>query len=214
MVSVYGQTDKFMLKQMISDSEIGYYSTATALCTSWCFVLQAIIDSFYPTIMEDYKAGNLVSYERKNKLLYALTFYISAFVSVFFCFLADPIIRILYGDAFLAAVSPLQIITWYTAFSYLGVARNAWIVCENRQKYLKWVYGSAAVSNVLLNLLLIPPFGASGAAAASLIAQVITTMIAPAFIPGLRSNTKMMIDAIFLKGIFPLKKNKPNGKTK
>ncbi len=214
MVSVYGQTDKFMLKQMISDSEIGYYSTATALCTSWCFVLQAIIDSFYPTIMEDYKAGNLASYERKNKLLYALTFYISAFVSVFFCFLAHPIIRILYGDAFLAAVSPLQIITWYTAFSYLGVARNAWIVCENRQKYLKWVYGSAAVSNVLINLLLIPPFGASGAAAASLIAQVITTMIAPAFIPGLRSNTKMMVDAIFLKGIFPLKKNKPNGKTK
>ena len=33
MVSVYGQTDKFMLKQMISDSEIGYYSTATALCS-------------------------------------------------------------------------------------------------------------------------------------------------------------------------------------
>ena len=78
---------------MISDSEIGYYSTATALCTSWCFVLQAIIDSFYPTIMEDYKAGNLALYERKNKLLYALTFYISAFISVFFCFFL-PVLRV------------------------------------------------------------------------------------------------------------------------
>lgn len=212
MVSVYGQTDKFMLKQMISDSEIGYYSTATALCASWCFVLQAIIDSFYPTIMEDYKAGNFASYERKNKLLYALMFYLSVFVSIFFCLLADSIIQILYGDAFLAAVSPLQIITWYTAFSYLGVARNAWIVCENRQKYLKWVYGSAAISNVLLNLLLIPPLGASGAAVASLIAQVITTMVAPAFIPALRPNTKMIVDAIFLKGIFPSRNSEQNNK--
>ena len=214
MVSVYGQTDKFMLKQMIGDAEIGYYSTATALCTSWCFILQAIIDSFYPIIIEDYKAGNLASYERKNKLLYATTFYISAFVSVFVCLLANPIIRVLYGDSYLPTVSPLQIITWYTAFSYLGVARNAWIVCENKQKYLKWVYGAAAVSNVLLNFLLIPPFGASGAAAASLIAQVVTTIIAPAFISGLRPNTKMIVDAIFLKGIFPLKKKRQNSKTK
>ncbi len=51
------------------------------------------------------------------------------------------------------SVMPLRIITWYTAFSYLGVARNAWIVCENKQKYLKWVYGAAAVSNVIFEFL-------------------------------------------------------------
>lgn len=214
MVAVYSQTDKFMLKQMISDSEIGYYSTATALCTSWCFVLQAIIDSFYPIIMEDYKAEKIDSYERKNILLYTMIFYISTFVSAILCIFANPIIRILYGDAYLDAAPCLQIIVWYTAFSYLGVARNAWIVCENRQKYLKWIYGAAAISNVLLNLFLIPPFGALGAAAASLIAQVITTMVAPAFIPALRPNTKMIVDAILLKGIFLSRNSKQNSKKK
>lgn len=207
MVSIYAQTDKFMLKQMISDAEIGYYSTATALCTSWCFVLQAVIDSFYPAIMEDYKRGYIASYEKKNKLLYSVVFYISVAVSLIICIFSAQIIHFLYGDSYMPSVMPLRIITWYTAFSYLGVARNAWIVCENKQKYLKWVYGAAAVSNVILNFIFIPRFGASGAAAASLIAQIITTMIAPAFIGPLRPNTKMMLDSLVLRGVFPHRKS-------
>ena len=207
MVSIYAQTDKFMLKQMISDAEIGYYSTATALCTSWCFVLQAVIDSFYPAIMEDYKRGYIASYEKKNKLLYSVVFYISVAVSLIICIFSAQIIHFLYGDSYMLSVMPLRIITWYTAFSYLGVARNAWIVCENKQKYLKWVYGAAAVSNVILNFIFIPRFGASGAAAASLIAQIITTMIAPAFIGPLRPNTKMMLDSLVLRGVFSHRKS-------
>ena len=83
----------------------------------------------------------------------------------------EPFILILYGKTYLPAVGPLRIVVWYTAFSYLGVARNAWMVCENRQKYLKYLYISAAALNVVLNFALIPSWGASGAAAASLITQ-------------------------------------------
>ena len=39
------------------------------------------------------------------------------------------------------------------------MARNAWIVAKDRQKYLIWIYLSAAVANVLLNLALIPHVG-------------------------------------------------------
>lgn len=204
MVAVYGQTDKLMLKQMISDEEIGFYATATAVCGMWCFVLSAIIDSLYPSIMESHSAGDEAGFERKNKLLYAIVFYVSMVVSMGFVLLAKPVILILYGEAYLPAVNPLRIITWYTAFSYLGVARNAWIVAKDRQKYLIWIYLSAAVVNVLLNLALIPLWGASGAALASLAAQVLTTMVVPFFIKPLRRNSMMMVEAILLKGIKPV----------
>jgi Na+-driven multidrug efflux pump len=81
------------------------------------------------------------------------------------------------------------------------VARNAWIVCNDCQKYLKYVYVSAAISNVILNRILIPVWGSSGAALASLIAQVITIMVVPFFIKPLRENLKLMMEAILLKGI-------------
>lgn len=198
MVAIYGQTDKIMLKHMIGNEEIGYYSTAVSLCNMWCFILNAIIDSLYPPIMEAFKR-NKEEFEKKNKLLYAIVFYVSAGVSVLFTLFGGVAIKILYGEAYMLSVAPLRIITWYTAFSYLGVARNAWIVCMDRQKYLKYIYLSAAITNVILNCIFIPLWGASGAALASLIAQVITTLVVPFFIKDMRENSMMMLKAILFK---------------
>lgn len=201
MVSVYGQTDKLMLKQMIGETETGYYATAVALCGMWCFVLSAIIDSLYPAIMEAAKAGDEPLFKRRNLQLYAIVFYLSAAVSLFLTLFARPVIALLYGESYLPAVAPLRIVTWYTAFSYLGVARNAWVVAKDRQKYLFAIYAASAVANVMLNGLLIPALGASGAAIASLVAQVLTTLVVPFFIRGMRENAMMMVEAILFKGL-------------
>lgn len=201
MVAIYGYTDKFMLKQMLNETVVGYYSIATTISTMWVFILAAVIDSVYPTIMKLYET-DYDGYKKKNKQLYAIVFYMSMFVSVLFMIFGKLIIDILYGDKYALAVTPLKIVTWYTAFSYLGVARNAWIVCENEQKYLKYMYFGAAIINIILNLLLIPQFGAAGAAFASLITQIFTSLILPALFKGMRPNTMLMLEAIFLRGVF------------
>ena len=201
MVSIYGQTDKLMLKQMIGEAEIGYYATAVALGGMWCFILSAIIDSVYPSIMEAFKDGNERLFKQRNVRLYAIVFYISVAVSIGFTIFAKPMIYIMYGNSYLPAVNPLRIITWYTAFSYLGVARNAWVVSKERQKFLFAIYASAAVANVMLNYLLIPAWGASGAAIASLAAQVFTTIVVPFFIKDMKENSMLILEAIMLKGI-------------
>lgn len=201
MVSVYASTDKLMLKQMLDDTTVGYYSTAESVTNMWVFVLAAIIDSFYPTIVQAFQEGKS-KFERKNRQLYTIVFYVACGASLVISLLAKPVIQIIYGDAYLQAVQPLRIIVWYTAFSYLGVARNAWIVCENLQKYLKYIYIGAGMLNVLLNAVFIPLWGISGAALASLVTQVATIVLFPALIRPMRPNVKLMIDAVRLKGVF------------
>lgn len=200
MVSIYGNTDKVMLKQMIGEESVGFYSTAVSLCNTWVFVLGAIIDSMYPMIMEAHKTDYPL-YERQNRLMYAIVFYLSVFVSLLFVFFAGPIIRLLYGSAYLPAIMPLQVITWYVAFSYLGVARNAWIVSEHQQKYITPIYAGAALTNVVLNYFLIPPLGATGAAVASLVTQASTVFLFPLFIKSMRRNTVLLAEALVFKGI-------------
>lgn len=200
MVTIYGYVDKFMLKQMLSEIEVGYYATATAVCGMWSFVLTAIIDSMYPSIMEAHK-NDTTLYEKKNRQLYAIVFYFAVAVSTVFCLFGRYIVLLLYGEKYMPAVAPLRVITWYTAFSYLGVARNAWIVCEDKQRYLKYIYVFAAISNVILNCIFIPLWGATGAAAASLITQMLTTIVVPFFIKNLRHNSIMMIEGILFRGI-------------
>lgn len=201
MVAVYGYTDKIMLKHMLGETEVGLYSIATALCAMWCFVLSAIIDSMYPSIMECHNKKDEFLFKQKNRQLYAIIFYVSVFVSILFQIFAPLAIKILYGDEYMGSLNPLRIVTWYTAFSYLGIARNAWMVCKDCQKYLIYIYFLAAISNVGLNFVFIPLFGPSGAALASLIAQVLTSIILPLFIKPLRENAILMLEAIMLKGI-------------
>lgn len=200
MVAIYGQTDKLMLKQMLDETTVGYYSLASSINLMWVFVLTAIIDSFYPTIMQLFKTNNEL-YKKKNRQLYAIIIYVSIFVGICFMLLGTSFIKIVYGEEYIKAAMPLRIIVWYTIFTYLGVARNAWIVCENKQKYLKYIYCSAAVINIMLNYILIPKFSASGAALASLITQIFTSMIIPFLIKDMRPNTLLMLDAFLLKKI-------------
>lgn len=200
MVSIYGSTDKFMLKQMLNETMVGYYSTAVSLCNTWVFVLSAIIDSLYPCILQSFEKDRRL-FERRNRQLYAIVFYVSVGVSLLISILARPIVSVLYGESYLPTVMPLRIITWYTAFSYLGVARNAWIVSYHCQNYLKYIYIGAAATNVILNSFFIPLWGASGAALASLMTQISTIMIFPLFIKEFRPNVRLMLDAIQFKNV-------------
>lgn len=200
MIAVYAATDKFMLKHFLDSEAVGYYALAVSLSSLWTFVLSAVIESVFPSIMRNHNTDK-GKYEKSNKQLYAIVFYLSVFASLSICVLAPFIIGVLYGKQYLPSVGPLRIVVWYVTFSYLGVAREAWVVCEKKQKYLKYLYLGSAVCNVIMNAWLIPVWGTNGAAFASVFTQFSTIFIMPLFIKDFRSNVRMMVEAIMLKGI-------------
>ena len=206
MVSIYAATDKLMLEQMMSKESVGYYSLAVQISLLWAFVLGAIIDSLRPTIME-YHNTDKKKYLLYNRRLYALVFYVSVAFSAMFSIIAPLFIGIIYGEAYLPAVQPFRVVVWYVGFSYLGVARNIWIVCERKQRYVKYIYFASAAINVALNYLLIPLIGTTGAALASLITQISTIFGVPLLMKDLRSVTRLILSGIMLKdGVLPVRK--------
>ena len=72
------------------------------------------------------------------------------------------------------------------------------MVCENNQVYQKYILGIGAAVNVVLNALWIPLFGIAGASFATLVTQVVTSMIAPLLFQRTRENTLFI-----LKGMNP-----------
>ena len=201
MVAIYGATDKLMLKQLLNESSVGYYSLASSISVMWAFVLSAIIDSLKSTIMK-YHNEDKKLYEKTNRKLYSMVFYLSLCASLFIVIIAPLLIQIVYGEEYIPAVMPLRIIVWYVAFSYLGVARDIWVICEKKQKYLKYLYLGSAIVNVALNYIMIPSFGESGAAIATVLTQFSTIFVFPLFIKDFRPNVKLMFDAILLKDLF------------
>lgn len=203
MVSVFGQTDKIMLKLLCGDAQSGYYSAAITCAGMSAFLFSAIIDSFRPIIFE-YKKKNQSAYKESVVLLYSVNIYIALIQSVVLSLFADFVINLLYGKEFLIAADILKIVTWYSAFSYLGSARSIWFLAEGKEKYI-WITNLiGAVINLLGNFILIPIWGACGAALSSVATQLLTNFALNFIIKPIQENGMLMIYALNPKQIYKM----------
>jgi len=203
MVTIFSQTDRIMLKLMMGNEATGIYAAATTCASMTSFVFIAIVDSMRPGIFEGMKKSKEL-FEQRLKLLYSVIIYFSLLQCLCTTLLAPIIIRILYGQGYMSAVSVLQISVWFTTFSYLGVVRNIWILAKNQQKYLPLINLLGASANVILNFVFIPVWGASGAAFASLITQFFTNVLVGYIIPSIRPNNRLMVQSLYPKELLAL----------
>lgn len=195
VTALYGQMDRVMIGQYLEDQDVGFYTTALAVCGMWTFVPIAIINSFRPKIMELKTDGHEDAYKLRLTQLYSFVIWLCILAAVAVVLLGDLAIRVLYGDAYRGAVSSLQIAVWFEVFSMIGTARGIWVLCENKNKYVKYYLGIGALLNLALNALLIPAWGIEGAAVATLVTQFVTAIIAPMLFKETRSHTKIVWNA-------------------
>lgn len=195
MVTVFAYTDKIMLKHMMGDTEVGFYSAAIVCSDILSFVFAAIIDSFRPVIL-GVKEQSEEQFKINIMRLYCIITYLSLAQSIGMTIFAGFIVRIIYGTSYIPAVSALRITVWYSTFSYYGSVRNIWILAEKKQKYLWIINLSGAVLNVVLNALLIPVWGINGAAVASLFTQFFANVVIGFIIKPIRGNNSLMLQAI------------------
>lgn len=195
MITIFSQTDRVMIKMMLGNAETGFYSTACTCAGLSAFIFVAVIDSMRPMIFESKKISQ-AKFERSVSVLYSIVIYMALCQSVILTVFAKPIISLLYGSAYSAAIPLLQIVTWYSAFSYMGSVRNIWMLAEEKQKCLWIVNLSGAVLNVVGNALLIPTCGAAGAAIASVITQFFTNFVLCLLMKQIKPTAKLIFTAL------------------
>ena len=201
MIVVIQNTDHIMLTKMIGEAENGYYAAAITCAGMTQFILTAIVDSFRPMILSS-KKQNELEYKNNVSRLYSIIIYLSFAQSLMFTIFAPIIINIMYGVEFAAAIPVLQILTWYCAFSYMGSIRNMWMLAENKQKLLPIINFCGMILNIILNAVMIPFWGAIGAAAASLLTQVFTNLILGFIWKPLRNNNCLLLKSLHPKYAF------------
>ena len=201
LIVIYGKvTEILFLGKMVSDTDVGYYAAATTLCNAWPFILTAIIDTMAPVIIETHQKDH-VQFEKKMKQLYAIVFYISVTAAIGIGLLARPAIGIAYGSRYLPAVLPMRIYAWSTAFSYIGVARAIWMQCEKKINLEVVISLFGAITNILLNYILIRLYGTIGAAIAAVLTQVLTNFVFLFVMKDTSRNAKLILEGILLRGV-------------
>lgn len=174
-IAVYMKIDQIMLGQMIGDQAVGIYSAAVRISEVWYFIPMAIVASVFPAIVEAKKKSEKLYYQRLQKL-YDLMVLLALAVALPMTFLSSWLIDLLFGQAYAPAGPVVAIHIWAALFVFLGVASSKWFLTENRQILSFQRTLSGALVNVVLNLFMIPKYGATGAAYATVISYAVAGM--------------------------------------
>jgi len=179
-VMVYMRIDQIMIGQMLGDEEVGIYSAAVRLSEVWYFIPMAIVASVFPAII-DAKNQSEELYKQRLQKLYDLMVVLALLVAVPVTFMSGWLVVLLFGEVYESAGMILAIHIWAGVFVFLGVASGRWYLIENMQVKSFHRAVSGLVVNIGANYLLIPLYGAAGAAVGFLLSQIVAAYLFDVF---------------------------------
>ncbi len=165
---IYARIDQVLIKHLMDAENVGIYSSAVAIAEAWYFLPNIIMPSLFPAIVNAKQTSEEIYYSRIKRLAIFLLI-LSIGVAVFTTLLAPTIINVIYGPAFMNASLILKIYVWSSIGTFLGSLAINYLIAENRKKILAFITFVPMITNVILNLILIPKYGIVGSAYATLI---------------------------------------------
>jgi O-antigen/teichoic acid export membrane protein len=206
VVMVYMRIDQIMIKNMINEEAVGYYSAAVRLCEAWYFIPVTLCNSIFPAIVNA-KNVSTEFYNNRMQKLYDLLTWLAIGIAIPVTFFSSQIIELLFGNEFSQAAPVLTIYIWAGVAVFLGVASSQYLINENLTKLSFFRTFIGMILNVVLNIIFIPLYGIIGSAVATLVSYSVVVFV-PSFHGEYKFQLKMMLGSLFLISMVGYLKNK------
>jgi O-antigen/teichoic acid export membrane protein len=195
-LNIQARIDQVMIGDMLGKNEVGYYSVALKLIETLGIVPVILASSLAPSITKAKVAG-VTFYNNRLREYYRLMFIVFLVTSIPLFFSAEYMIVYFYGEAYRAAGILLSLFSLRMFFTCMGMAKSTYITNENLFRYTMITAIVGAISNVLINYLLIPIMGSKGAIIATIVSFTISTFVIDFFYSKTRENIILMLKSIF-----------------
>lgn len=171
--TIYTNLDKVMLGFMTTDTQVGYYEMAVVVRKALVVFITSTGAVLLPRASYYIEKGLNAEFKKliSNMLKFATLASLAA--CIFFILFARPIVVLVFGQAFEGSVLPLKILMPAVVLvSITNVLGIQMMIPLGMEKTVLHSEVCGAVIDFVLNLVFIPSFGAAGAAASTLIAEV------------------------------------------
>ncbi len=167
-IMIYMKIDQVILGKIRTNAEVGIYAAAVKI-TEIVYVIPSIVcASFYPKILKD-KTESDFKYKDSLGKLYFILFWLSIIATIILFLMADKIVALLYGVAYIESKSVLKLYSMSTMFVFMGGATGQYLLAEGLTVIFLYRTILATLINLILNLFLIKNYGVFGAAYSTII---------------------------------------------
>lgn len=175
---IYTAIDSVMLGFMTTDAEVGYYSVSIKVKNILVGVVTALSAVLLPRASYYYQRGEYdLFWELVAKAL-RVVLIISVPLSVYFMMYAKNSVLLLSGEMYLPSILPMIILMPTLIFIGLtSITGVQVLIPTGKEHIILWASVIGAVVDCVVNALLIPSMGATGAAIGTLVAEIIVFII-------------------------------------
>ncbi len=163
LTALDSQTDTVLLSVFRGEADVGWYNAATTITFSLLMLAQAYRFAVYP-LMTRYaqEAPEKMAMLFRKSIHYMGVIAMPMVAGIFL--LAPQIVELVFGAKFIPTAPVLRVLVVSLLFFFVGEPCNRLMLVKDRQRVLVGLLAVSAPLNVVLNLILIPRYGAVGAA--------------------------------------------------
>lgn len=176
---LYLQVDKIMIEVFTNTTnQVSFYDNAEKIVTIPLAFITVLSTVMMPRIANEYLKNNLTNI--KNYLIKAgrISLFLAFPMTIGIMIIASKFIPWYLGHEFLPVISAIVFISpMIISNSLEGIAGRQYFTATNQIPILLKSYISTAITNIIVNIILIPKWGFIGAAIATLISSYICVLI-------------------------------------
>lgn len=172
IISLYIQLNSIMLGFISSDEQVGYFAAGTKITHIGLTLISSIGTVLLPRCSHLLKIGDLKGFSRVINKSLSLTLALSLPMCLGLIVLAYPITLVFCGNEYLSSIPVLYLNAPVVVFISLTNLIGIQILYPmDKVRIVILSVSGGAVANLSLNFVLIPLYGATGAAVSTLIAE-------------------------------------------
>ena len=169
---ILGVSDRIMISRMVNKEAVGIYSTIYSVSSLFTIVWTAINASFVPYLYQ-----NIDKEARKIKRISFFLLFSYSIVAVLMVLLAPEIVKILATEKYYEAIYIMPPIAAGVFMTSVANMYSNILLYVKSSIYIMLASAIAAISNLLLNYLMIPKFGYMIAAYTTMFSYIIMLVV-------------------------------------
>ena len=168
---LYFRLDIVMLQLMTEEKVVGFYSAAYKVFEVAVVLPHSFMLVLFPTLVEEFQSDRSRFRHscKKALIIYSL---IGGSIALVLWGFSNAIINLVYGEKFLSSIPVLDVLSWAILLFFVNFLLSNILITSGREMINAWNLIGATVLNIILNLVWIPRYGATGAAWVTLFCEV------------------------------------------
>lgn len=170
---IYFQSDIIFLKYMKGDEAAGVYSVACVVMVAVYMLPSVIYQRFLLPKIHRWANHDRERFYQVYRTGNWVMLILGLFAMLAIWLLAPFGVELLFGDGYMGAVLPLSILALAAPVRFVATSVGATLVTQEHMRKKVLYMAATAMVNIILNVNLIPNYGMSGAAIATVVSEIV-----------------------------------------